>query len=569
MNSSLHICSLNCQGLGQKEKRQRVFQWTQHQKCNILFVQETHFIRENIDMIKKEYTGECYHCFGNSKSRGVSIFIKKEITHSLIDKFEDSEGRIILINIEIDDNILTLVNLYAPNIEKERNIFFKKVIDIIDKYSLGILIVGGDMNQSLTELDRKSYNMKKCKTVKGLRDMIKKFKLIDIWRVLNPKEQQYTWRRKSDKQIASRIDYFLISSDLGPRVLKADIRPAIITHTDHQAISLLINHSSINKGKGYFKLNNSILEDENYKILIINLIRKYKENIKTKDLAILWDLFKIEVRDVTVEFCKTKAKFKKNEIESLEVKLKQLYKIHDGSKGVNKDLNDTNHISKQIEEIEEKLGKLYQDKINGAKIRARVKWFEDGEKNTKYFLGLEKSRQTRKNITILKDENGSLIRDQDKILEIEKEYYEKLYTSRNPDLEHIQQYINDTKIDNKLSEIDNQTLEGEFTLEECTQSVFNMKLNKAPGIDGLSVEFYRTFWTHLKDFVVKVFNNCYYKKELTNSQKLGLITLLYKKNDPYNLDNYRPITLLNVDTKIIAYTLANRLKPVLHKIIQQ
>ena len=359
----------------------------------------------------------------------------------------------------------------------------------------------------------------------------------------------------------------MISSDLGPRVLKADIRPAIITHTDHQAISLLINHSSINKGKGYFKLNNSILEDENYKILIINLIRKYKENIKTKDLAILWDLFKIEVRDVTVEFCKTKAKFKKNEIESLEVKLKQLYKIHDGNKGVNKDLNDTNHISKQIEEIEEKLGKLYQDKINGAKIRARVKWFEDGEKNTKYFLGLEKSRQTRKNITILKDENGSLIRDQDKILEIEKEYYEKLYTSRNPDLEHIQQYINDTKIDNKLSEIDNQTLEGEFTLEECTQSVFNMKLNKAPGIDGLSVEFYRTFWTHLKDFVVKVFNNCYYKKELTNSQKLGLITLLYKKNDPYNLDNYRPITLLNVDTKIIAYTLANRLKPVLHKII--
>ncbi|VDI15400.1 blast:LINE-1 retrotransposable element ORF2 protein [Mytilus galloprovincialis] len=57
------------------------------------------------------------------------------------------------------------------------------------------------------------------------------------------------------------------------------------------------------------------------------------------------------------------------------------------------------------------------------------------------------------------------------------------------------------------------------------------------------------------------------KKELTNSQKLGLITLIYKKNDPLNLDNYRPITLLNVDTKIIAYSLAQRLKPILHKII--
>lgn len=94
-----------------------------------------------------------------------------------------------------------------------------------------------------------------------------------------------------------------------------------------------------------------------------------------------------------------------------------------------------------------------------------------------------------------------------------------------------------------------------------------MKLNKAPGIDGLTVEFYRTFWPFLKHFAVKVFNNCYVKEELSNMQKIGLISLIYKKNDPLSLDNYRPITLLNIDTKIIAYTLAQRIKPLLHKII--
>ena len=46
-----------------------------------------------------------------------------------------------------------------------------------------------------------------------------------------------------------------------------------------------------------------------------------------------------------------------------------------------------------------------------------------------------------------------------------------------------------------------------------------------------------------------------------------MITLIYKKGDPQDLNNYRPITLLNVDTKIIAYSLAQRLKPILHKII--
>jgi hypothetical protein len=56
-----------------------------------------------------------------------------------------------------------------------------------------------------------------------------------------------------------------------------------------------------------------------------------------------------------------------------------------------------------------------------------------------------------------------------------------------------------------------------------------MKLNKAPGIDGLTVKFYRTFWPFLKHFAVKVFNNCYVKEELSNTQKIGLISLIYKK----------------------------------------
>ena len=52
----------------------------------------------------------------------------------------------MLINIEIDENIFTLVNLYANNVEKNRNAFFKKVNNFIENYAIGILIVGGDLN---------------------------------------------------------------------------------------------------------------------------------------------------------------------------------------------------------------------------------------------------------------------------------------------------------------------------------------------------------------------------------------------------------------------------------------
>ena len=81
------------------------------------------------------------------------------------------------------------------------------------------------------------------------------------------------------------------------------------------------------------------------------------------------------------------------------------------------------------------------------------------------------------------------------------------------------------------------------------------------------MEFYRTFWHDLKDLMVKVFNNCYDQGEMTKSQRVGLITLIYKKDNPEHIENYRPITLLNTDVKLIAYSLAERIKQILPKII--
>jgi hypothetical protein len=54
---------------------------------------------------------------------------------------------------------------------------------------------------------------------------------------------------------------------------------------------------------------------------------------------------------------------------------------------------------------------------------------------------------------------------------------------------------------------------------------------------------------------------------MSYSQRSSILSLLFKKGDPFCLDNYRPISLLNVDLKLIAHILAQRLKKVLPKII--
>ena len=103
---------------------------------------------------------------------------------------------------------------------------------------------------------------------------------------------------------------------------------------------------------------------------------------------------------------------------------------------------------------------------------------------------------------------------------------------------------------------------------ECLESLKTMASNKSPGTDGLPAEFYKVFWDYVKPFLLNALNCSYTNGHLSITQRRGLITLVPKKNKPANLlKNWRPITLLNCDYKIAAKSIANRIKKVLPKII--
>ncbi len=110
--------------------------------------------------------------------------------------------------------------------------------------------------------------------------------------------------------------------------------------------------------------------------------------------------------------------------------------------------------------------------------------------------------------------------------------------------------------------------EGNLSEYECGSSLMEMKNNKSPGSDGLTVEFYKIFWNDIKRYYVNSINYAFENGTLSELQNQGVLTLIPKKDSDLSiLTNWRPISLLNVDYKIATKSIANRIKKALPSII--
>jgi hypothetical protein len=166
----------------------------------------------------------------------------------------------------------------------------------------------------------------------------------------------------------------------------------------------------------------------------------------------------------------------------------------------------------------------------------------------------------------LATDNGEATTDAE-ILEAAREFYKRLYTEEPVD-EEIQEWFL-SQLDMKLDENTKQQCEGPVTKDELTKAMKRMNLNKSPGPDGLTTEFYQTFWAELADDLVELFNTNFSSGTMTTSQRESLLRLLFKKDRRNLLTNWRPISLLNTDYKILFTLLASRLRPTLAEVIRE
>ena len=182
--------------------------------------------------------------------------------------------------------------------------------------------------------------------------------------------------------------------------------------------------------------------------------------------------------------------------------------------------------------MKSKLAKVIVKKTQGTIVRSRARWYEFGEKNNKYFLKLEKRNHRKKHITALKNEDGSILQNAKQIMVEEENFIKNIHKSKNISLVETNDSVHFFDSPN-LKTLNNEEAgrcEGFLTIKECADALNKFQNNKTPGSDGLTIEFCRLFWDAIGHFVVDSFNYAYEHGHLSISQRLGIISLIPKKN---------------------------------------
>ena len=278
----------------------------------------------------------------------------------------------------------------------------------------------------------------------------------------------------------------------------------------------------------------------------------------------------MELRAKTIKYSKEKRSKLRNEEKALQEELQEL----DG-KICNNDAFDQETLEK-YEAAKDKLKRIHDTRGKEAIFRSKTKWFEQGEKPTKYFFNLEKNNYEKKLIREVKSENGEVISNFVRVNKEIANFYSKMYTSKitgnnTSDVsEHnnnIHKFIEGLNIP-QLNVEEQESLEKDLTFEELKDALTSFADNKSPGEDGFTKEFYEAFFDLLWKDLLNSYNDAFNKGSLSVSQKRGTITLIPKGDENLsNLKNWRPISLLNIDYKILSKVLAKRLEQHLLKLI--
>ena len=473
------------------DKRKETFYHLRNQ-AEVICLQETHSTPKTEGEWRLQWgDGEVYLSHGASNSRGVSTYIKKGKGIEVQDVITDVYGRYLITVLKVDNVVFNLTNVYAPNNDNPQ--FFSELFKLTENLP-GYRLLVGDFNVALDpEKDRstKTFNNPHATTL--INEYIDENFLQDVWHTRHPDRRFYSWKRNKPTKIGSHIDYILTDAAISLWHQSITMRSGY--KTDHCMVLTDIQINEVKRGPGLWRLNTRHLHNRLFLETINQELDKQMLIIKEQGLdpAQAWEHIKLclitQAKIFSSKFASEKNMIQ-NQLEDNIAKLNNVESLTSADQIV-------------LERTELDLQEIKRQKVQGAIFWSRVKWFNEGEQNTKYFFGLEKLRSGSKNITVLIDDDGKEIKESKGILETMRKLYETLYTS-DPSIKFDEINSDNLKLNNEQA----NSLEGLLSSSELSAALSSLNKDKAPATDGFPAELYKVFWGKIENPITRCSKLC-------------------------------------------------------------
>ena len=563
------IITVNCRGLSSRLKMLSTIgklrkECEKNDSC-IIFLQETHL--EDAQLISDIWEGSIVmNSFYSSSQRGVVTILKGQF--KINKHVSDQEGRYSIANVTHDlfqddsgNNSLTLVNIYAPNNHMESLVFFKNIFNKIEELNSEIagiavrtpdLIIAGDFNFVFDEFidcqNRKVLNDERSLA----RFVSEKFYELELWDLVQSSSNStnFTWRRESTR---SRLDYIIASGNIASKVKRYSHKWQLVK-TDHAAVIVeLTNSLETSTGRSYPKLSFNDIKDPVDK----NYIREVIINAK-KDFLVDWcphtrlEYVKLMIRSSVLRIRSSRNK----EISQLDALKEEVNTLEKFSTLNSNEINRLTDLKIKIDKTEE----MIEEQL---KLKSGIKWREEGERSSKFFLNLINSKirvgAAHKGFI---DAGGNLILNNADIVNHAKDFYSNLYSGK-PVTADQQFYAHCPSLDGD----EHDQVGAPVTIMELKAALKTCK-DSTPGLDGIPYWFYKIFHDLLLPLVLDSWNFGLKVGKLAPSHRQSCITIIPKAGkDTRLIRNWRPITVASCDLKVITKALSIRMAKVAPSII--
>ena len=518
----------------------------------LIFLQELKLNRSHKQMLLSFFPNyNVYVSFlpNGSSSRGVCIAVHKQCNFKRY-RLYDGDGNYLLLACQINDIKCLLGNIYLPKGECRSVItaLGTHLDDLVGKFRI---ILGGDFNVSLKEIDTTGLYLKNKANM--ISTWLNKYRLLDIWRIQHPNVSEFTCVTKTPTQcVLSRLDCFFISDDSVHIAQECSI--GISGGADHDAVYFTINCQV--ETKSIFRFPASLLKDGCFRNLLIFNINTLVQDNQEASARTLWEIIKCCIRSTAACYTYDRKKSREDRITEIDNRMTKLKSaVAEGA------------CLNCFTEIDMLLGlrdSLFRDEEYSRMLNNwKDAYGNRGVSDKKFFNKIQDSA-VHVGVCQLRDEFDEVQSSKEDILRISRDFYDDSYRF-GPTLPC------DSPADlivPRISQEMSDFVDEQFTMNDLKEALDGLRLGKAPGNDGLTVEFHKAYWDIVGNYLHSAILESVEIGEMGSSLKQGLVTLIPKKGrDLLDVSNWRGICLLNVDYKVFTRAITDRVGVVLPQII--